>query len=745
MVRDRECRRIVGLAVASVFLVLAGCSGGDSAPDDTGSDAGADTTNQAPIVQVDAPLQVQVGETIEFDASASTDPEGDELGFEWQLGSKPQGSSASLEMPSSPKARLQADAPGVYEVEVAVSDGTTSTRKTAEVSAINRAPTAEADANSRVIVGESVQLDGSGSSDPDGDSLSYEWSLVQKPSESSASIQQADSANAQLTPDAAGPYAVQLKVSDGSRSDTDRLSVTATSDEPGSIIYARESGDDSNPGTKAEPVKTLEKAVSLAKSHSRVDEIDLGPSTFDATPELGVDSRLTLTGAGTDATTLDAAGATGLTVREDVSAFDLTIEGGDPAVRVRFGARFDATSWRCEAAKTCIDARTGAYTDGGEVALDDSKLVGTDTGAGIEVNDLPLTARNVTIRDFGECISNGGAEMLLSESTLAGCEKGLRRYSDNSASVRVTNSTFAGNIQGVVVDDSDDVQVSGSTFKGHAKHAVRLKAGSSVVLKQSTIKTSRWSGIRAGDTSTLQLDGGEILDNGRGNPVDPMDRAGLLLEDETVLRGNTGGTEIANHPKHAVVVRGDATGTFENLYVHDAADAGLWADTTGKIVVRNGRYNDNQYGIRCKGSTNLEVDGATAGGNARTGIRFQSTGALKVRAATLARNEHYQVRVDRRASILDLGTDADGGGNLFINESQWKFAIYDNRPQLSSATGDLLQAAGNVYRSGNFGLTFDQSSLDGTTVTGPATYDNSSAGDANAVYKIEHENQRISF
>ncbi len=61
-----------------------------------------------------------------------------------------------------------------------------------------------------------VTLDGSGSSDPDGDSLSYTWTLVDAPVGSARpNVNGSDRPTASMTPDAVGQYVVRLSVSDG--------------------------------------------------------------------------------------------------------------------------------------------------------------------------------------------------------------------------------------------------------------------------------------------------------------------------------------------------------------------------------------------------------------------------------------------------------------------------------------------------------------------------------------------------
>ncbi len=93
----------------------------------------------------------------------------------------------------------------------------------------NQPPTVDiAVSSSTVDVGTQVVLDGSGSSDPDGGTLSYSWSL-NTPSGSQASLSDASVVQPTFTPDVAGDYTATLEVSDGDATRSASTTITAES------------------------------------------------------------------------------------------------------------------------------------------------------------------------------------------------------------------------------------------------------------------------------------------------------------------------------------------------------------------------------------------------------------------------------------------------------------------------------------------------------------------------------------
>ena len=79
----------------------------------------------------------------------------------------------------------------------------------------NNAPTANAGSDQSVYLGTTVQLDGSGSTDADGDTLTYTWSISTAPTASTAILSSASAVNPTFVPIVTGNYILQLLVDDG--------------------------------------------------------------------------------------------------------------------------------------------------------------------------------------------------------------------------------------------------------------------------------------------------------------------------------------------------------------------------------------------------------------------------------------------------------------------------------------------------------------------------------------------------
>jgi hypothetical protein len=158
-----------------------------------------------------------VGSTVTLDGSGSSDVDGQLLTYSWSLITVPEGSEAFLFDPTAVNPTFVIDQlGGDYVAQLIVNDGIEdSDPDTVSINWENTWPVADAGADQTASIGDTVTLDGSGSSDVDGDVLSYFWSLIAIPEGSGASLSDATLVNPTFVIDQPGDYVVQLIVNDG--------------------------------------------------------------------------------------------------------------------------------------------------------------------------------------------------------------------------------------------------------------------------------------------------------------------------------------------------------------------------------------------------------------------------------------------------------------------------------------------------------------------------------------------------
>jgi len=192
----------------------------------------ASVSNAAPVANAGTAQSVLTGAVVTLDGSASADANGDSLTYAWTLATKPAGSTASLSSATSPKPTFTADVAGTYAASLTVNDGRVNSANVATVSIMastaNAAPVANAGVAQNVVAGTVVTLDGSASSDANGDALTYAWTLTAKPAGSTAALSSATSAKPTFTAGLAGTYVASLTVNDGKvNSNAATVSITA--------------------------------------------------------------------------------------------------------------------------------------------------------------------------------------------------------------------------------------------------------------------------------------------------------------------------------------------------------------------------------------------------------------------------------------------------------------------------------------------------------------------------------------
>lgn len=172
---------------------------------------------------------VALDDEVIADGSKSVDPAGQALSYEFRLTQRPIGSQALITAEGS-KARFMPDRGGTYEVGLKVRNETTISEEVTQTIVVqpprNRPPTANAGRDRGQRLGEEVVLDGSLSSDPDGDELSFAWRMLSKPEASIAELEDADQMIARFIPDEEGNYEIELEVSDGEFTAKDTVLVT---------------------------------------------------------------------------------------------------------------------------------------------------------------------------------------------------------------------------------------------------------------------------------------------------------------------------------------------------------------------------------------------------------------------------------------------------------------------------------------------------------------------------------------
>lgn len=138
--------------------------------------------NHRPLVRTGGDSTGVVASTVTLDASRSLDPDGDALTWAWR---QTGGVTVTLSSATAAAPTFTALRPGMLTFSVVVSDGrAVSAPALVHVQvtpATAHAPVADAGVDARVLLGTDVQLDGSGSTDADGDVLHFVWEQVLGP------------------------------------------------------------------------------------------------------------------------------------------------------------------------------------------------------------------------------------------------------------------------------------------------------------------------------------------------------------------------------------------------------------------------------------------------------------------------------------------------------------------------------------------------------------------------------------
>jgi PKD repeat protein len=187
-------------------------------------DGGGDADNTPPTASfTPSSTTVQTGESVDFDASGSSDPDGSIVSYEWDWTDdgtfEATGQTPSHSYPND----------GTYTVRLRVTDDDGATDEaTGSITVTNRAPTASFTASCTSLT---CDFNASGSSDPDGTIASYSWQFGDGDSGSGETTSH--------TYDGGGTYDVTLTVADDDgETDSTTQSVSTSDTDPPSITSA---------------------------------------------------------------------------------------------------------------------------------------------------------------------------------------------------------------------------------------------------------------------------------------------------------------------------------------------------------------------------------------------------------------------------------------------------------------------------------------------------------------------------
>ncbi len=166
--------------------------------------------NRAPIADAGADKTAFRNARVTLNGLVSRDPDGDPLEYTW---TRLAGPSVALADETTRSPTFTPAAPGLYSFRLTVRDGWGgSSNDTVNVAVPNRSPIANAGPDGTAREGTAVALDGTGSSDPDGDALSYAWTRVGGPF---VALSGPDTAAVTFTSTETGVYTFELTVADG--------------------------------------------------------------------------------------------------------------------------------------------------------------------------------------------------------------------------------------------------------------------------------------------------------------------------------------------------------------------------------------------------------------------------------------------------------------------------------------------------------------------------------------------------
>ena len=173
--------------------------------------------NTAPLADAGAGFMMAFGRTMALDGTGTNDPDAGPLPltYSWEIIAGP--STGGLQMVNSPTPMFTPDALGDYTIQLTVDDGDLTDTDTVLVQVVqNGIPVADSSlSDTHVAINFPIVLDGTASSDPDMDVLSFQWTVIEQPPASNPMISVPTASSTSMFTSTPGRYVVELVVNDG--------------------------------------------------------------------------------------------------------------------------------------------------------------------------------------------------------------------------------------------------------------------------------------------------------------------------------------------------------------------------------------------------------------------------------------------------------------------------------------------------------------------------------------------------
>jgi chitinase len=205
--------RFIAAMAAMTWVAACGGGGGGSSP----PPPPAPIPNRAPVAKAGMDITGHLAPAgTELDGSESSDKDGDELTFSWEIKTEPDGAGSTLSDAASPTPVLLTQTPGEYEIELTVTDPDgASGFDTVIVTLENDAPRPVLSVSlTTPALRENIELSAVDTTDPNGQPLSFAWTLESSPAGSTLPSS-FDGMVQTVSFDVEGDYQFSLEVSDG--------------------------------------------------------------------------------------------------------------------------------------------------------------------------------------------------------------------------------------------------------------------------------------------------------------------------------------------------------------------------------------------------------------------------------------------------------------------------------------------------------------------------------------------------